>query len=76
MRTDPDAIMIKIAIVEDHTATREGLETIINLSAGYRCVCTCPSAEEALKVLPAHRPDVVLMDIQLPNMWRGMRGPA
>jgi DNA-binding NarL/FixJ family response regulator len=60
--------MIKIAIVEDHQATREGLETIINLSSGYRCVCTCPSAEEALRALPPHGPDVVLMDIQLPNM--------
>src|SRR5438132_12872881 len=60
--------MIKIAIVEDHKATREGLETIINLSAGCRCVCTCASAEEALTVLPLQRPEVVLMDIQLPNM--------
>src|SRR5712691_6457672 len=60
--------MIKIAIVEDHKPTREGLETIINLSAGHKCVCTCASAEEALSVLPAQRPEVVLMDIQLPNM--------
>ena len=60
--------MIKIAIVEDHRATREGLETIINLSAGHKCVCTCGSAEEALTILPLHRPEVVLMDIQLPNM--------
>src|SRR5258706_15580084 len=63
-----ESIMIKIAIVEDHKATREGLETIINLSSGYRCVCTCASAEEALSILPLHRPEVVLMDIQLPNM--------
>src|SRR2546430_3983587 len=60
--------MIKIAIVEDHKPTREGLETIINLSAGHKCVCTCGSAEEALTMLPLHRPEVVLMDIQLPNM--------
>jgi YesN/AraC family two-component response regulator len=60
--------MIKVAIVEDHQPTREGLETIINLSNEYHCVCTCKSAEEALRILPSQQPAVVLMDIQLPGM--------
>lgn len=60
--------MIKVAIVEDHKTTRDGLETIVNLSTDFRCVCTCSTAEEALKVLPQHDPEMVLMDIQLPNM--------
>jgi len=60
--------MTKIAIVEDSKTTREGLETIVNLSSAYRCVCACDTAEEALRVLPKHQPEVVLMDIQLPNM--------
>jgi DNA-binding NarL/FixJ family response regulator len=60
--------MTKVAIVEDNKTTREGLETIVNLSTDFRCVCTCSTAEEALKVLPKHEPELVLMDIQLPNM--------
>jgi DNA-binding NarL/FixJ family response regulator len=60
--------MTKVAIVEDNKTTREGLATIINLSTDFRCVCTCSTAEEALKVLPKHAPELVLMDIQLPNM--------
>jgi DNA-binding NarL/FixJ family response regulator len=60
--------MIKVAIVEDNRTTREGLETIVNLSTEFRCVCTCSTAEDALKTLPKHSPDMVLMDIQLPNM--------
>ena len=60
--------MTKVAIVEDNKTTREGLATIINLSTDFRCVCTCSSAEEALRVLPKHGPELVLMDIQLPNM--------
>jgi DNA-binding NarL/FixJ family response regulator len=60
--------MIKVAIVEDNKTTREGLETIVNLSPDFRCVCTCATAEEALRLLPKHQPDLVLMDIQLPNM--------
>jgi DNA-binding NarL/FixJ family response regulator len=60
--------MTKVAIVEDNKTTREGLATIINLSTDFRCVCTCSAAEEALMVLPKHAPELVLMDIQLPNM--------
>ena len=60
--------MTKVAIVEDNKTTREGLEEIINLSPGFRCICTCATAEDALRDLPERRPDVVLMDIQLPNM--------
>ena len=60
--------MIKIAIVEDDRTTREGLETVINLAPGFQCVCTCMTAEDALRVLPPLAPQVVLMDIQLPKM--------
>jgi len=60
--------MIKVAIVEDSKTTREGMEKMINLSSDYRCVCSCSTAEEALSLLPQHKPEVVLMDIQLPNM--------
>jgi DNA-binding NarL/FixJ family response regulator len=60
--------MIKLGIVEDSRTTREGLETIINLSPDFRCVCSCDTAEKALVQLPKHTPEVVLMDIQLPGM--------
>lgn len=60
--------MIKVAIIEDDRTTREGLETLINLAPGHRCVCTCATAEEGLRLLPSHAPEVVLMDIQLPRM--------
>jgi len=60
--------MIKIAIVEDDRTTREGLETVINLASGFCCVCTCMTAEDALRTIPKHAPEVVLMDIQLPKM--------
>ena len=59
---------IRVAIIEDHQITREAFEQIINLSADCRCVCACATAEEALQVVPALKPDVVLMDIQPPRM--------
>src|SRR5215469_1746878 len=60
--------MTKVAIVEDNKTTREGLEKIINLSRDYRCICTCTTAEDALRVLPQQKPNIILMDIQLPGM--------
>lgn len=60
--------MTTIAIVEDSKTTREGLERIVNLSPDYKCVCACETAEDALRLLPQHRPEIVMMDIQLPGM--------
>ena len=60
--------MIQVAIVEDSAVVRHGLETTINNETQMRCICSCGSAEEALKQLPRLKPEVVLMDIQLPNL--------
>lgn len=59
---------IRIMIVEDDEAVREGLRVLINGSEGYNCVAACPSAEDALKIMPQLLPHVVLMDINLPGM--------
>ncbi len=59
--------MIKVGIVEDNKTLREGFETLLNRTAGFQCVCTCGTVAEALKKIPKAQPDVVLMDIQLPD---------
>ena len=59
---------IKVAIVEDNEKIREGLAILIDGSDGFQCSAAYESAEEALRKLPSYKPDVVLMDIQLPKM--------
>jgi len=59
--------MIKVGIVEDNKTLREGFETLLNRTPGLQCVCTCATVAEALKKIPKALPDVVLMDIQLPD---------
>lgn len=59
---------ITIAIVEDVVATREHLLTVLARVRGLKCLRACASGEEALRMLPADAPDVVLMDINLPGM--------
>jgi DNA-binding NarL/FixJ family response regulator len=59
---------IKIALVEDQPEVRENWAALINSFPEFQCVCTCISGEEALRVIPEQRPNVVLMDIFLPRM--------
>jgi len=60
--------MTRIAIVEDNKVIRESLMEFVQGDPECRCVCACASGEEALKVIPKHEPEIVLMDIQLPNL--------
>ena len=60
--------MIKIAIVEDNATTREVLKEVVEQVPEYVCVGVYDTAEAALRRLPKRLPDVLLMDIQLPNM--------
>ena len=59
--------MIKVCIVEDNKTLREGFETLLNRTPGFECLCTCGTVAEALRKIPKAQPDVVLMDIQLPD---------
>ena len=59
---------IRVALVEDQPKARENWARLISSFSDFDCVCSCVSAEEALAVIPAKNPDVVLMDIFLPRM--------
>jgi DNA-binding NarL/FixJ family response regulator len=59
--------MTRVAIVEDNKVIRESLVAYVHMDPDLKCICTCGTAEEALAILPQQRPDVVLMDIQLPQ---------
>lgn len=54
-----------VLVVEDNDANRELVEDLLQV-AGYE-VAACPSGEEAMAWLGAHRPDLILMDINLPG---------
>jgi RNA polymerase sigma factor (sigma-70 family) len=59
---------IAVSIVEDNDKLRGTLAQVLNRADGFHCVSDYGSAEDALKDLPQVRPDVVLMDINLPGM--------
>ncbi len=59
---------IQVALVEDDPNLRANLIAMLNSSAGFECQAAYPDGKSALRGIPANRPDVVLMDINLPGM--------
>jgi DNA-binding NarL/FixJ family response regulator len=63
----------RIVIVEDNEVVRDGFALLIDSVGEHRIVNTYESCEEALSRLESDRPDVVLMDLELPGM-HGIEG--
>ncbi len=59
---------ISIAIVEDLDEVRDGLKNFISLNTDFSVVGAFKTGEEALARLPDLKPDIVIMDINLPGM--------
>jgi DNA-binding NarL/FixJ family response regulator len=59
---------ISVSIIEDNEQLRNTLSRVLNRAEGFRCISTYGSAEEGLEDLPEKKPDVVLMDINLPGI--------
>ena len=57
---------IKVSIVEDNEQLRSTLARMISRADGFECLGQYPSAEAGLAGIPAEKPNVVLMDINLP----------
>jgi DNA-binding NarL/FixJ family response regulator len=57
-----------VSIVEDDPVARDSLRELVQQAPDVRCLSVFGTAEEALKQLPRQKPDVVLMDINLPGM--------
>jgi len=59
---------ITVSLVEDNDGLRETLAALLNEVPGLRCVGAYGTGEEAARRIPFDRPDVALVDINLPGM--------
>ena len=59
---------IKVVIFEDNTNLRRGLTTLINGSDGFECAGAFGNCDNLIKNILDTKPDVVLMDIEMPGM--------
>jgi DNA-binding NarL/FixJ family response regulator len=60
--------MIRVLLAEDHAIVRSGLERLLGTTTDIEVVAGAADGEEAVGLAAEHRPDVVLMDVSMPNM--------
>ncbi|WP_238625999.1 response regulator [Aggregatilinea lenta] len=59
---------IRVMIVDDHTIVREGLATLLDVFPDLELVAEASNGLEAIRICGEHMPDVVLMDMLMPEM--------
>ena len=60
--------MIRVVLVDDQVIVRTGVARILAPEDGFEVVAECADGVDALTVVPATRPDLVVMDIRMPRM--------
>ena len=60
--------MIRILAVDDHPLLRKGIAAVVNAEPDLKLVAEASNGEEAIEKFRIHRPDVTLMDLQMPGL--------
>jgi DNA-binding NarL/FixJ family response regulator len=61
-------VTLRIVVADDHTVVQEGLRALLSAVDGYELVGVAGTGGEAVRAAVTLRPDVVVMDIQMPGM--------
>ncbi len=63
-----DDSLIRILTVDDHPLLRKGIAALVNVENDMKLVAEASNGEEAIEQFRLYRPDVTLMDIQMPGL--------
>jgi len=67
MTGETPAAPLRLLVVDDHEVVREGLVSLLDRRPGFQVVAQAGSVAEALAEARRHRPDLVIMDVRLPD---------
>src|SRR5690349_21624344 len=60
--------MISVCLVDDQNLVRQGVRSLLDLAEDIRVVAECADGAQAVAEIPRIKPDVVLLDLRMPNM--------
>jgi DNA-binding NarL/FixJ family response regulator len=60
--------MIRVLSVDDHALLREGIAALVNAESDMKLIAEAANGQEAIEKFRLHRPDVTLMDLQMPAL--------
>ena len=66
MSSEP--VSIRILVVDDHPVVRQGIAVLVGTQPDMTLVAEASNGREAIQQFRAHRPDVTIMDLQMPEM--------
>jgi DNA-binding NarL/FixJ family response regulator len=63
-----EPVSIRILVVDDHPVVRQGIAVLVGTQADMTLVAEASNGREAIQQFRAHRPDITIMDLQMPEM--------
>ena len=75
MGVPPTTTHVRVVLADDHALVREGLRHVLDAEPGIEVVAEAANGVDAVRLAVAHRPDVVLLDITMPEE-NGLRAAA
>ncbi|HEX6179329.1 MAG TPA: response regulator transcription factor, partial [Thermoanaerobaculia bacterium] len=56
-----------LVLADDHPIILEGLSQLFQRDKDFRVLATCTTGEEAISAVKKHKPDVLVLDVRMPN---------
>jgi DNA-binding NarL/FixJ family response regulator len=60
--------LIRILTVDDHPVLRKGIAALVNAEPDMKLIAEASNGQEAVQLFRSHRPDITIMDLQMPEM--------
>jgi hypothetical protein len=60
---------IRVLTADDHALLRTGIESLVEIEPDMELVAQASTGREAIDQFRRHRPDITLMDLQMPGVW-------
>ena len=66
--TSPTPVLIRVVLADDHVVVRAGIRQFLEQNGDIQVIAEAANGQEACDLVLQHRPDVAILDIQMPKM--------